>query len=457
MRKRLFFRAQTSGTFFGPPVGTYYLRQGLTPLHDDSALVMMRSWNVTDSGTTYTTHPQFKLSPDKRKLLLLTGYNAASDLVGNNFTLYLDTDDLASAFTPSFTFTGHIRCGALSNTYAVIAGTGGAMSVLDLATQSLLNVNRTGLGTIYETVFTDDGQYLYVAHSSAPYVRRYSIADWNTYTDLASGVIPASAGACYSLQLTPHGVLVSHYGSVLANNVGFALYSNDLTTLISSNGYYQSVATYCHTMYDAVNDRYVYVNLNTLSASYKLISVSLGVAGQITATYPLANTTVGAQGATGFQIRSAHLDQESGRLYCGLTRDSGNTYIERTNTEPVFVYYLNLSSILNTGAAEFQHPSVSERRLFSAYIFAVTDLEIDTYKITGTVRDADNFPVARVVRAYRRSDGILMAETLSNATTGEYLLELPDEGPYDVQFQAGTGELLNDLFYARTEPEPVVI
>ncbi len=77
------------------------------------------------------------------------------------------------------------------------------------------------------------------------------------------------------------------------------------------------------------------------------------------------------------------------------------------------------------------------------------------YKITGTVRDISNNPVARVVRAHRRSDGELAAQTTSDAATGNYDLRVSDIGPFDVQFMAAAGELLNDLFFAQTEPQPV--
>lgn len=77
------------------------------------------------------------------------------------------------------------------------------------------------------------------------------------------------------------------------------------------------------------------------------------------------------------------------------------------------------------------------------------------YKITGTVRNVSNVPVERKVRAYRRSDGELVAETMSNASTGNYTLKVYDPGPFDVQFLTADGELLNDLFYAKSEPQAV--
>ena len=80
------------------------------------------------------------------------------------------------------------------------------------------------------------------------------------------------------------------------------------------------------------------------------------------------------------------------------------------------------------------------------------------YRIRGTVRDKDGNLVSRTIRAHRRSDGVLVAQTVSAAMTGEYeLLVYPDSPAeaYDVQFLAAPGELLNDLIYARTTAEPV--
>ena len=61
----------------------------------------------------------------------------------------------------------------------------------------------------------------------------------------------------------------------------------------------------------------------------------------------------------------------------------------------------------------------------------------DAYRIRGTVRDKDGNLVSRTVRAHRRSDGALVAQTVSDAVTGEYeVLVYPDSPTeaYDVQF-----------------------
>ena len=80
------------------------------------------------------------------------------------------------------------------------------------------------------------------------------------------------------------------------------------------------------------------------------------------------------------------------------------------------------------------------------------------YRIRGTVRDKDGNLVSRTIRVHRRSDGALVAQTVSAAMTGEYeALVYPDSPTeaYDVQFLAAPGELLNDLIYARTTAEAV--
>lgn len=44
------------------------------------------------------------------------------------------------------------------------------------------------------------------------------------------------------------------------------------------------------------------------------------------------------------------------------------------------------------------------------------------YGVEGTVRNATNDPVGRTVRAYKRSDGLLVASAVSSTTTGDYAL-----------------------------------
>lgn len=83
-------------------------------------------------------------------------------------------------------------------------------------------------------------------------------------------------------------------------------------------------------------------------------------------------------------------------------------------------------------------------------------LDSGRHRITGTVRDISNLPAKRMVRAFQRSSGVLVAQTESDAATGNYTLLVDNAGPFDVQFYTESGELLNDLLYSKVEAEPIV-
>jgi hypothetical protein len=55
-----------------------------------------------------------------------------------------------------------------------------------------------------------------------------------------------------------------------------------------------------------------------------------------------------------------------------------------------------------------------------------------TYTVAGVVRDRFNALCARDVRVYRRSNGELVAQQVSNATTGAFNITVPDVGPFYV-------------------------
>jgi hypothetical protein len=70
-----------------------------------------------------------------------------------------------------------------------------------------------------------------------------------------------------------------------------------------------------------------------------------------------------------------------------------------------------------------------------------------SFTVSGVVTGADGDPVARIVRAYSRSTGELLAETTSDASTGYYGLafESADEVQRVVLDNATTDPLYNDL------------
>ena len=68
-----------------------------------------------------------------------------------------------------------------------------------------------------------------------------------------------------------------------------------------------------------------------------------------------------------------------------------------------------------------------------------------TESVSGIVYDNTSTPCARLVRAYRRSDGYLMDETTSNAGTGAYSLACTADEVHRVVLDDAAGTLYNDL------------
>ena len=131
---------------------------------------------------------------------------------------------------------------------------------------------------------------------------------------------------------------------------------------------------------------------------------------------------------------------------CAFSPD-GTLLAVAHNGSPYITIY-NTSTWTTTPG--FSIPSADSR--------AVSFGHTDTYRIRGTVRDKDGNLVSRTIRVHRRSDGVLVAQTVSAAITGEYeMLVYPDSPTeaYDVQSLVAPGELLNDLIYARTTAEAV--
>jgi hypothetical protein len=99
---------------------------------------------------------------------------------------------------------------------------------------------------------------------------------------------------------------------------------------------------------------------------------------------PLSGVSVGRMGSFNGQYFAGWIDDRSLRIDKGLARHTGSTYTVASDTLP-------------EGLGE----------------------------ITGTITDSAGAPAARVVRAYRRDTGALLASTTSNGGTGAYRLYTP--------------------------------
>lgn len=67
------------------------------------------------------------------------------------------------------------------------------------------------------------------------------------------------------------------------------------------------------------------------------------------------------------------------------------------------------------------------------------------HSVSGVVYDDTSAPCARVVRAYRRSDGALVDQTVSDAVTGAYELICTSDEVDRVVLDDDAGTLHNDL------------
>jgi hypothetical protein len=82
----------------------------------------------------------------------------------------------------------------------------------------------------------------------------------------------------------------------------------------------------------------------------------------------------------------------------------------------------------------------------SMSMFTITvALPAATLSISGVIYDDTATVAERVVRAYRRSDGVLLGEDTSNAGTGAYSIALPPGEVYRVVLDDSAGTLYNDL------------
>lgn len=406
----------TYGAPGGRTLRSYILRNGLPPIHDDSVSEVF----LGSPGTT-AYEAMLRLSPDKQKLLGVRGQNTAAD----SFWVWPDVTNRTSYVQPIATFASSVEAGACSNTYYAVGGATPFLYVFDWATHSLQSVATTGLGTVKSIAFSADGSKMAVVHTASPYLRVYNTATWS-YVNASVTAGASRTGVCF----TPDGTSVVTVGG---SSPYLSVFSADLST--------RSVA--------GTSNSYTSTTWGGIMPHWSKPKAVLGRVGSYTGTayrglyefdVATSTTTDIIPTSAAFAVYSTAYDPTDDTLYVASgVAGSGRTIAAYDGS---------------TYALKAQQPE-SLRLLNNSPVVALCVIERDTYTLTGTVRDIDNNPASRKVRAIRRSDGLIMAETVSDAGTGDYAVVLPDAGPYDMQFMIQPGELLNDLFYARSEPEAV--
>lgn len=390
------------------------MRQGLDPIETPAIFPQYRV-----SGTS-----SFAISPDQS--YAVHGSGAAS----NNMTIYGDPARLADITSPAVSFSNSVGCVACSNTHYAFGGANPFLYVFLKSTGALQTVSTTGLGTVNALDFSPDGKKLAVTHTLTPFVRIYNTEDWSFV----------------------------NAGTAAGTNCYAATFSHDNLKLV------------------------------TFSQSSPFICVFNPATGARTAAITTAGSTVSVQSGGEKSVRSprdtktilyalgsspwlASFNTDTNALTPFVAPSpaiawAGTIWVDPDPAEDaVYIQHAQGSTSPRRTITKFR---ISDRTAYEAQPLAFAMSLVGStgsvssafgiiwtqpHKITGTVRDVGNSPASRRVRAYRRSDGLLMAETMSDPVTGNYTIKVNDAGPYDVQFMTASGELLNDLFYAKSEPQ----
>jgi WD40 repeat protein len=395
------------------------LRQGLEPVPFFSPLF---EYPAIGTGSTIAIGPEY-----------LGGVMQNGSSGAGSFRYYPDLNTLAGSVTPSAAFAGNMTCCAVGATFYAVGGNSPFLYVFNRNTHALVTVATTGLGTLRSMAFSPDGTKLAITHDTTPFVRIYNTSTW-AYVD------------------APAGGSTSTYSCEFSGDSAYLLVQSAGSPYLAIHNPVTGARTFSYT----ANSKY---SASTNSArtivrhpTANRFIFSFGASPFIGEFDPATNTITDYTAVTSGGVIGAGwslvVDPDVSEDAIYLRHGTGSTNPSRTMSK----------FKVSTRAPYANQPNVF-RHLLWAYNSANPCNMVIThntpYKITGTVRDISNNPVARVVRAHRRSDGELAAQTTSDAATGNYDLRVPDIGPFDVQFMAAAGELLNDLFFAQTEPQPV--
>lgn len=358
-------------------------------------------------------------------------------------------DTLYDFKTSPISFGTGIKNAAVSDALVAVCGNDPYLYIYDRATLMPNLVATTGLGECQSVAFNHDGSRLAVAHNGGTRLRVYDTSDWS-FVDAPTAILPQSdkkiaytgdgsyiAAASYA---QPYFVVLDAgtLAEVWRNQNNYFQYCSNAGVMRPHPFKSKSVIFSKSERFE--NDaRLVEFNCDTQTTT-------IAVTG---AAFNDASFTSTSWVAIGYAF--SHVTRE---LYVIAGSDvAGN----QSDSAVVRIGVFDAESYTFKRFEHIASEASSVRPFLNRMFQSLAIVEKDVHQITGTVRDINNAPCARLVRAFRRSDGVCEAQTMSSATTGDYRLILPDAGPYDVQFQAAAGELLNDLIFARSEPEPITV
>jgi WD40 repeat protein len=408
------------GIFYGEvtPGRIIQLRQGLDPI---AKLDVYPNSSVSGSGNS------FAVAPDGSAAV------AGNSSTSNNIRYYADPANLGGVTIPTATFAGNVYCCAISATLYAFGGSSPFLYVFDRATHTLKTLNISGLGLVNAMEFSPDGSKLAVMHSNTPYVRIYSTSDWSIVNAATAAPNPPYA-CCFSKDSSK--LVVFNYTSPFVTVYNPTTGSRDVA--LTTSGY----------------------GVNTGSFGARAVRSPLPGDNRILFAVTTSGFIATFDTVTNVLTRWAGLNPDIAnvsQLIVDPDPDQDTVYAihgygSTSPTRTITMYKISTGTPYDNPPPIFRNLCWgSGSTVYSAGGIVMTD----AHTLTGTVRNIDNAPAARVVRAYSRATGELLAQTTSDATTGNYTLKVYDAGPYDVQFMTADGELLNDLFFARAEPQAV--
>lgn len=400
------------------------LRQGLLPLEHRDDSEIYNGGSFSDSFQQVTIY-----TPDMQKCLSKNESNGSID----NYSVCRDIRNGNLMEKPLAVFSSVIKDVDASNTYFAVGGANPFLYVFDWATLSLQSASVANLGTVNSIRFSPDGSLLAVSHATSPFIRIYKTSDW-------SYIEPTAAE---NSSIT-HVVEFSHDGSKLIaraqTNPSFRVFSTQTGARIFS----QHIAFHTTDSNSTRGFLYQHPTKNNLVFSLGTGSSNAGPRSYVFNTDTLVLNPISVLPS---------LAQKMARIYGTYFNDLDNSITLSNDSS-------NTGYLARFDADTYEPVPAPEvdtlYKYYATYYKYFSNLcKYDTGQITGVVRDINNLPAQRMVRAYRRSDGVLMAQTFSDAVTGKYKLLLPDTDFYDVQFLTEDGEQLNDLFFAKSIPEQV--
>lgn len=387
------------------PLREVQLRAGLPPL-----LAGAHPRGTTGGGAAHLA-----VSPDMTKMV--------GTIANNALWCCADTSDPGAYATPSVAFSATKYAVAASDTHFAVGGDSPFLYVYTWSGLSVIPLTTTGLGSVRGLAFSPDGSKLAVVHNTSPYLRLYDVAA-NTYVDAAVSASASRTAVTFSKDGTRIftageggdylNVFAADLSSRLTIKTGLTYFSGAVSVLIP----HWSKPKAC------------VKSAGTGSASYSKLIEYDHATDTLTTLISPSGSPPDVTGLAYSAVDNVLYAWQSTKLVAF----DGTSYTPKAES-----IYAPITRMFTNTSASGMKLAIVER---------------DLHKLTGTVRDIDNNPVARDIYAFRRSDALAIAKTTSHGVTGDYSLILPDGGEVDVQFRTAGGELLNDLYFARSQPAP---